>query len=72
MSTEKLPSSFQKVFAAGALSNLGNGVAAVAYPWVASSLTRSPLLLSLIGLMSTLPWLLFSLPAGVLIDRFIN
>jgi MFS family permease len=26
-------------------------------------------LLSLIGLMSTLPWLLFSLPAGVFIDR---
>jgi len=70
MSTERLPSSFHKVFAAGALSNLGNGVAAVAYPWVASSLTRSPLLLSLIGLMSTLPWLLFSLPAGVFIDRF--
>lgn len=52
------------------VSNLGNGVSAVAYPWVASSLTRSPILLSIIGLMSSLPWLLFSLPAGVFIDRF--
>ena len=70
MSSEKLPSAYHKVFSANSLSNLGNGVAAVAYPWVASSLTRSPLLLSIIGLMSTLPWLLFSLPAGVFIDLF--
>lgn len=42
----------------------------VAYPWIASSLTRSPLLLSLIGLMASLPWLIVSLPGGVLIDRF--
>ena len=70
MNSEKLPSAYHKVFSAGAISNLGNGVAAVAYPWVASSLTRSPLLLSIIGLMSSLPWLLFSLPAGVFIDRF--
>jgi len=70
MNAEKLPGAYHKVFSAGAISNLGNGVAAVAYPWVASSLTRSPLLLSIIGLMSSLPWLLFSLPAGVFIDRF--
>lgn len=70
MSKDRLPASFHKVFTAGFISNLGNGVTAVAYPWVASSLTRSPLLLSLIGLMSSLPWLLFSLPAGVFIDRF--
>jgi len=70
MKSEKLPSAYYKVFSASAISNLGNGVAAVAYPWVASSLTRSPILLSIIGLMSTLPWLLFSLPAGVFIDRF--
>ena len=70
MNSEKLPGAYHKVFSAGAISNLGNGVAAVAYPWVASSLTRSPLLLSIIGLMSSLPWLLFSLPAGVFIDRF--
>ncbi|MEI6295624.1 MAG: MFS transporter [Actinomycetes bacterium] len=66
----KLPGSYQKLFAASALSNLGNGVSAVAYPWIASSVTRSPLLLSIIGLMATMPWLVFSLPAGVFIDRF--
>ncbi len=70
MASKKLPSSYHKLFTASALSNLGNGVSAVAYPWIASSITRSPLLLSIIGLMATMPWLVFSLPAGVFIDRF--
>ena len=70
MSTKKLPNSYHKLFTASALSNLGNGVSAVAYPWIASSITRSPLLLSIIGLMASMPWLVFSLPAGVFIDRF--
>ncbi len=69
MAEKRLPGSYQKLFAASALSNLGNGVSTVAYPWIASSITRSPLLLSIIGLMATMPWLVFSLPAGVFIDR---
>lgn len=70
MASKKLPASYQKLFTANILSNLGNGVSAVAYPWIASSITRSPILLSIIGLMATMPWLVFSLPAGVFIDRF--
>ncbi len=70
MASKKLPASYQKLFTASVLSNLGNGVSAVAYPWIASSITRSPILLSIIGLMATMPWLVFSLPAGVFIDRF--
>src|ERR1019366_3675321 len=70
MAVNRLPSSYHKLFTASALSNLGNGVSTIAYPWIASSITRSPLLLSIIGLMATMPWLVFSLPAGVFIDRF--
>ena len=70
MRSKRLPSSYTKLFVASAFSNLGTGVSMVAYPWIASSLTRSPLLLSLIGLMASLPWLIVSLPGGVLIDRF--
>lgn len=70
MASNRLPSSYHKLFTASALSNLGNGVSTIAYPWIASSITRSPLLLSIIGLMATMPWLVFSLPAGVFIDRF--
>ena len=39
-------------------------------PWLASALTRSPLTIATIGLMGQLPWLLFTLPAGVITDRF--
>ena len=42
----------------------------VAYPWLASALTRNPILISLIVVMQRLPWLLFSLPAGVITDRY--
>ena len=70
MAGKRLPGSYQKLFAASALSNLGDGVSFVAYPWIASSITRSPLLLAIIGLMGSMPWLVFSLPAGVFIDRF--
>ena len=65
----KLPRNYWKLWSATAISSLGNGVSGVAYPWLASSLTRSPFLIALVGLMSSLPWLLFSLPAGVIIDR---
>ncbi|MFM1952033.1 MAG: hypothetical protein RJA33_827 [Actinomycetota bacterium] len=66
----KLGSSFWRLWSASAISNLGDGIAAVAYPWLASSVTRSPLLIALISFASRVPWLLFTLFAGVLSDRF--
>lgn len=48
--------------------NLGDGVAGVAYPWLASAVTRDPLQIALIGVANRLPWLLFSLPAGVIVS----
>ena len=42
----------------------------VAQPWLAYELTNSPFLLSLIGAMQFMPVLLFSLFAGVLVDKF--
>lgn len=66
----KLGSSYWRLWSASAISNLGDGIAAVAYPWLASSVTRSPFLIALIGFASRVPWLLFTLFAGVLSDRF--
>jgi MFS family permease len=54
---------------ASVISNFGDGVAGVAYPWLASAITRDPIQIALIGVANRLPWLLFSLPAGVLTDR---
>lgn len=42
----------------------------IAYPWLASAVTRSPFLIALSGMLSRLPWLIFSLPAGVITDRY--
>jgi MFS family permease len=51
-------------------TNLGDGLMTVAVVWLASSLTRDATLIALVGLASRLPWLLFSLPAGVITDRY--
>ncbi len=41
----------------------------IAYPWLASALTRNPLLIAAVALVQRLPWLVFTLPAGVITDR---
>ena len=60
---------YRKLFAATTISNLGDGVGVVAYPWLASAITRSPLLIALVAVAQRLPWLFFTLPAGVITDR---
>lgn len=69
-SRAKLGASYWKLWSATAISNLGDGVSMIAYPWLASAVTRSPFLIALSGMLSRLPWLIFSLPAGVITDRY--
>ena len=64
-----MSSAFQRLLAASALSNLGDGVRAAGLPLLAASLTRDPVAFSAVAVAGSLPWLLLSLPAGVLIDR---
>lgn len=66
----KLGTSYWKLWSATAISNLGDGVAAIAYPWLASAVTRSPILIAAAGFAARLPWLIFTLHAGVITDRF--
>lgn len=66
----RLGSSYRKLFSASTISNMGDGVGQLAYPWLASAVTRNPLLIALVAVMQRLPWLLFSLPAGVITDRY--
>lgn len=68
--SKKLGASYWRLWTATAISNLGDGISGVAYPWVASAVTRSPLLIAAAGFASRLPWLIFTLHAGVLTDRF--
>ncbi|MDH5421115.1 MAG: MFS transporter, partial [Acidimicrobiia bacterium] len=66
----KFGAGYFKLFGASVISNLGDGIGAVAYPWLASAITREPLLISLVAVVQRLPWLIFSLPAGVITDRY--
>ena len=52
------------------ISLLGTWVQRTAQQWLVYSLTKSPLLLGLLGVVQFTPILLFSLFAGVFIDRF--
>ncbi|MCB1245691.1 MAG: MFS transporter, partial [Acidimicrobiia bacterium] len=65
----RLGLNYWKLWTASVVSNLGDGVAQVAYPWLASAVTRDPVLIALIAVAQRLPWLVFTLPAGVLTDR---
>ena len=66
----KLGASYWKLWSATTISNLGDGIVSIAYPWLASAVTRSPLLIALAAVVSRLPWLIFTLHAGVITDRF--
>ena len=58
-----------RLVAATGLANLADGIALLAWAWLASTLSRDPLLVALPPVALRLPWLLFSLPAGVVTDR---
>ena len=60
---------YRLVFSASAISNLGDGVSALALPWLATLLTRDAMLVALVATAQRLPWFLLSLPAGVWTDR---
>ena len=60
---------YWRLWIASVISNLGDGISGVAYPWLASAVTREPVHIALVGVATRLPWLLFSLPAGVITDR---
>ncbi|MEX1207702.1 MAG: MFS transporter [Acidimicrobiia bacterium] len=65
----RLSLDYWRLWTASVISNLGDGIAAIAYPWLASAVTRDPLLIALIAVAQRIPWLVFTLPAGVITDR---
>ena len=62
-------SGFARLLAASTVTNIGDGMSAIAYPWLASALTRQPVLIAVVAVAQRLPWLVLSLPAGVITDR---
>jgi MFS family permease len=64
-----LGASYWRLFGAASLSSLADGTLKVALPLLARTFTDEPLAIAGVGFAAMLPWLLFSLPAGAIIDR---
>jgi MFS family permease len=60
---------FAKLWAGSTASALGSGLTLIAAPLYVAAHTSSPLIVSATTGVSWLPWLLFALPGGVLVDR---
>jgi MFS family permease len=65
----KLGRGFGKLWTAATVSGLGDGVTQIAGPLLAVSITRSPAQVAGLMVAQQLPWLLFALPSGAMVDR---
>lgn len=66
---DRLDGRFARLWTASTMSALGSGMATVAAPLYVASQTDDPLTVSAGAAVAWLPWLLFALPGGVLVDR---
>lgn len=66
---QKLGPAFKKLWSASAASNVADGLLRTSAPLLATTLTKDPLLISMVGALIMLPWLLFAIPIGGIVDR---
>src|SRR5258706_876924 len=52
------------------VSSIGSGVSQLAFPLLVLALTHSPAQAGIAGALRTLPYFIFTLPGGALIDRW--
>jgi MFS family permease len=64
----RLGGDFRNLFTANLGSSLGDGIARTAAPLLAVQLTNDPLLVAGVAALQMLPWLVFAIPAGLIID----
>ncbi len=69
MARTSLGGNFHRLWTAGAVSNLGDGVVLAAIPLLAVSISHDPTTVASVTAAGTLPWLLFSLIGGAIVDR---
>ena len=60
---------FRWLWSSSTASNLGDGLLLSAGPLLVTTLTRDPFAVSLATLMTFLPWVVFGIPGGAIIDR---
>ena len=69
MARTRLGPDFTRVWAASAVSNVGDGLLIAAGPLLVVSVTDDPALVGGAIFVQQLPWLLFSLLSGAAVDR---
>lgn len=60
---------YRLLLGAGTLTNLGDGMVVLALPWLATLMSQNPVAIGAVAAAGRLPWLLFAIPAGVIIDK---
>lgn len=60
---------FRWLFGSSAVSNLADGIMLAAGPLLVASVTREPFVVAMAMFLQQLPWVLFGVAAGALIDR---
>ncbi len=65
----ELGSDFRKIWPASIISNLGDGAMLAAGPLLVASITSEPAAVGAAAFVQQLPWLLFALFSGALVDR---
>lgn len=61
---------FKLVWLGASTSQFGSGITQIAYPLLVLALTGSPAIAGLVSAARALPYMLFGLPAGALVDRW--
>ncbi len=69
MAAVPLGRAYARLWSATLLSNLGDGIRVAALPLLVASITADPVVVAGVAVAGQLPWLLFGLFAGVIVDR---
>jgi MFS family permease len=66
---ESLGPAFNRLWSASLASNLADGLFKTSALLLAATLTKDPVVISILAAVVMLPWLLFAIPIGGLVDR---
>jgi len=69
-SKPRLGPDYWRLWWANAISSTGDGAFVAALPLLAVTITRDPRLVSVVTAATYLPWMVLSLPAGAIVDRY--
>lgn len=65
----RLGRDFRWIWGASTVSNLGDGIVLAAGPLLVASITREPFAVAMAAFLQQVPWLVFGMAAGAVIDR---